>query len=154
MADSLQRILADAKAGKLSCISALSEDDVANVWENVATYIEQKMGTQKGVHIPNFGTFSFSQNKLDVGNNKYVMMQRPVFNISEKFAQTHCLQFTKYNVPGADGEAWMTRYRRSCAWMSCHCQSAMGRPASASAWRPDNQRLRRRQQHLVRGHCL
>ena len=54
----------------------------------------------QGVQIPNFGTFSFSQRKLDVGNNKFVLMQRPVFNISEKFAQTHALQFTKYNVPG------------------------------------------------------
>ena len=35
-----------------------------------------------------------------MGNNKFVLMQRPVFNISEKFAQTHGLQFTKYNVPG------------------------------------------------------
>lgn len=56
----------------------------------------------QGVQIPNFGTFSFSQRKLDVGNNKYVLMQRPVFNISEKFAQTHGLQFTKYNVPGKE----------------------------------------------------
>ncbi|XP_076466894.1 coiled-coil domain-containing protein 81-like [Babylonia areolata] len=100
MADSLQRILADAKTGKFSSINALSDDDVANVWENVGSYIEKKMASQKGVQIPNLGTFSFSQNKLDVGNNKYVLMQRPVFNISEKFAQTHGLQFTRYNVPG------------------------------------------------------
>ncbi|KAL8595079.1 hypothetical protein ACOMHN_019117 [Nucella lapillus] len=100
MADSLQRILADAKTGKYSSINALSDDDVANVWENVGAFIEKKMASQKGVHIPNLGTFSFSQNKLDVGNNKYVLMQRPVFNVSEKFAQTHGLQFTKYTVPG------------------------------------------------------
>ncbi|KAL8620974.1 hypothetical protein ACOMHN_035910 [Nucella lapillus] len=100
MPESLQRILAEAKAGKLSSINGLSEDDVANVWENVAVYIEKQMTSQKGVQIPNFGTFSFSQKKLDVGNNKFVLMQRPVFNISEKFSQTHGLQFTKYTVPG------------------------------------------------------
>ncbi|XP_076444889.1 coiled-coil domain-containing protein 81-like [Babylonia areolata] len=100
MPESLQKILAEAKAGKFSSISGLSEDDVANVWENVSTYIEKQMSSQKGVQIPNFGTFSFSQKKMDVGNNKYILMQRPVFNISEKFAQTHGLQFTKYMVPG------------------------------------------------------
>lgn len=54
----------------------------------------------QGVQIPNFGTFSFSQRRLDIGNNKFLQSQRPVFNISEKFAQTLGLQFNKYNVPG------------------------------------------------------
>ncbi len=47
-----------------------------------------------------FGTFSFVQKKIDIGNNKIVLVQRPVFAISEKFAQTHNLQFTKYPVAG------------------------------------------------------
>ncbi|KAK7107042.1 coiled-coil domain-containing protein 81-like [Littorina saxatilis] len=100
MPESLQKILVEAKGGKYSTISDLSENDIANVWENVANYVEKQMSNSKGVQIPNFGTFSFSQKKLDVGNNKYVLMQRPVFNISEKLAQTHGLQFTRYNVPG------------------------------------------------------
>nr|KAG5704946.1 hypothetical protein BaRGS_022788 [Batillaria attramentaria] len=53
-----------------------------------------------GVQIPNFGTFALSQKRLEVGQNKFVLLQRPVFNISEKFAQNHGLQFTKYTVPG------------------------------------------------------
>ena len=54
----------------------------------------------QGVKIPKFGTFSFSQRRLDVGNNRSITMQRPVFNISEKFANAYGLQFTKYIVPG------------------------------------------------------
>lgn len=58
------------------------------------------MSQSKGVAIPGFGTFSFVQKKIDIGNNKIVLMQRPVFAISEKFAQNHSLNYTKYPVAG------------------------------------------------------
>lgn len=54
----------------------------------------------QGVSIPMLGTFTFTQKKLDIGNNKFIMMQRPIFMLSEKFAQTHGLQSVKYHVPG------------------------------------------------------
>ena len=54
----------------------------------------------QGVHIPTLGTFTFSQKKLDIGNNKFILIQRPVFNISEKFAQSQALQYVKHHVPG------------------------------------------------------
>ncbi|XP_046374340.1 coiled-coil domain-containing protein 81-like isoform X4 [Haliotis rufescens] len=101
MTEAMQGLLADAKKGRYSSIrDSLSEDDVASVWENVSAFIDKQMSQQKGVQIPVLGTFTFSQKKLDIGNNKFVLIQRPVFNISEKFAQTHGLQFTKYHVPG------------------------------------------------------
>ncbi|XP_046583248.1 LOW QUALITY PROTEIN: coiled-coil domain-containing protein 81-like [Haliotis rubra] len=101
MTEAMQGLLADAKKGRYSSIrDSLSEDDVASVWENVSTFLDKQMSQQKGVQIPVLGTFTFSQKKLDIGNNKFVLIQRPVFNISEKFAQTHGLQFTKYHVPG------------------------------------------------------
>lgn len=55
---------------------------------------------QQGVNIPGLGVLTISQKKLDIGNNKFILTQRPVFNVSEKFAQTHGLQFQKYHVPG------------------------------------------------------
>ncbi len=54
----------------------------------------------KGVIIQGFGTFTFIQKKIDIGNNKYLLTQRPIFAISEKFAQTHALRYTKYPVAG------------------------------------------------------
>lgn len=54
----------------------------------------------QGVNINALGTFTFTQKKLDIGNNKFIMIQRPIFMLSEKFAQTHNLQSTKYHVPG------------------------------------------------------
>lgn len=97
----MQGILAEAKSNKYSLIKdKLSEDDVASVWENVSNFIEKHMSQQKGVSIPMLGTFTFTQKKLDIGNNKFIMMQRPIFMLSEKFAQTHGLQSLKYHVPG------------------------------------------------------
>lgn len=55
----------------------------------------------KGVTIPSFGTFTFIHKRIDVGNNKYILIQRPVFVLSEKFAQTHGLKFTRYPVNGS-----------------------------------------------------
>jgi nucleoid DNA-binding protein len=53
------------------------------------------------VTIPGFGTFTFIHKRIDVGNNKYLLIQRPVFAFSEKFAQTHGLKFTHYPVNGS-----------------------------------------------------
>ena len=51
--------------------------------------------------IPGFGTFSFIHKRIDVGNNKYLLLQRPVFVLSEKVAQNHGLKFTHYPVNGS-----------------------------------------------------
>ena len=58
------------------------------------------MSQTKGITIPNFGTFTFIQKKTDIGNSKYILVQRPVFVIAEKFAQTHALVHPKYPVAG------------------------------------------------------
>lgn len=101
MAEAMQGILAEAKKNKYSLIKdTLSEDDVASVWENVSSFIEKQMSQQKGVTIHGLGTFTFTQKKLDIGNNKYILMQRPIFVLSEKFSQTHALHYTKHHVSG------------------------------------------------------
>jgi nucleoid DNA-binding protein len=53
------------------------------------------------VTIPGFGTFTFIHKRIDVGNNKYILIQRPVFAFSERFAQTHALKFTHYPINGS-----------------------------------------------------
>lgn len=54
----------------------------------------------QGVSIPGLGVFTFSQKKIDVGSNKFIVIQRPVFVLSEKFAQTHSLHITKQHTAG------------------------------------------------------
>jgi nucleoid DNA-binding protein len=53
------------------------------------------------VIIPGFGTFSFLHKRIDVGNNKFLLIQRPVFALSEKIVQTHGLKSTRYPINGS-----------------------------------------------------
>ncbi|KAH9525099.1 Coiled-coil domain-containing protein 81 [Bulinus truncatus] len=102
MTEATQEILASVLNGRYSSIKGvISEDDVSNIWENVSGYIEKQLCQQKGVQLPGLGIFAISQKQLEVGNNKFIITRRPVFNISEKFAQTHGLQFQKYFVQGS-----------------------------------------------------
>ncbi|XP_059150161.1 coiled-coil domain-containing protein 81-like [Physella acuta] len=102
MTEATQGLLANATKGRLSTIKdTLSENDVVNIWENVSSYVEKQMAQHKGVQIPGLGIFAISEKKLEVGNNKFILTQRPVFNVSEKFAQIHGLQFQKYHMPGS-----------------------------------------------------
>ncbi|CAF0813889.1 unnamed protein product [Rotaria sordida] len=78
-----------------------SSQNVIKIWDAVSAYIESYMKQSKGVTIPGFGTFTFIHKRIDVGNNKYLLIQRPVFAFSEKFAQTHGLKFTHYPVNGS-----------------------------------------------------
>ena len=54
----------------------------------------------QGVIISGLGTFTFSQKKLDVGNNKYILIQRPIFLVAERFAATHGLNHNKHHTTG------------------------------------------------------
>ncbi|CAG5118518.1 unnamed protein product, partial [Candidula unifasciata] len=101
MAEGTQSLLAIAVRGKYSSLKyTLTEDNVYNIWDNVANFVEKQMTQMKGVQIPGLGVFSICQKKIEVGNNRFVISQRPVFNVSEKFAHIHGLQYQKYHIPG------------------------------------------------------
>lgn len=101
MTEVMQDLVQEAKKNKFSTIGpTLTDGDVVSIWDNVSAFIEKQMLNQKGVHIPGLGTFSFVQKKLDIGNNKFILIQRPVFILAEKFAQTHGLQYTKHHTSG------------------------------------------------------
>ncbi|VTJ85751.1 Hypothetical predicted protein, partial [Marmota monax] len=51
-----------------------------------------------GVHISGFGTFTFTRQKLEMGN-KFILIQRPVFIMAEKLLQTHGLSQNKVYSP-------------------------------------------------------
>ncbi|XP_078400951.1 coiled-coil domain-containing protein 81-like [Cetorhinus maximus] len=73
--------------------------DIVNIWANVSAFVDRHMSLQKGVHISGLGTFTFSQQRLDVGR-RLILIQRPVFVMSEKFVQIHGLSYTKQHVSG------------------------------------------------------
>lgn len=100
MAEVMHGLVSEARKNRFSAIPKLDEEDIVSVWDNVSKFIEKQMGLQKGVCVPGLGTFTYSQKKLDVGNNKFIQIQRPVFILSEKFAMTHALNYTKHHTTG------------------------------------------------------
>jgi len=90
----------EARKNKFSAIPQLSEEEIISVWDTVSDYVATQMVTQRGVTIPSLGTFTFTHKKMDIGNNKFILIQRPVFMLSEKFAQTHALNYTKHHTTG------------------------------------------------------
>ncbi|XP_007901782.1 coiled-coil domain-containing protein 81 [Callorhinchus milii] len=97
MLETIQSAVLEVGENLFPTLPKLSADDVVNVWANVAGFTDRQMSLQKGVHIPNLGTFTFSQQKLDMGH-KQILMQRPVFLMSEKNVQDHGLTYTKQHV--------------------------------------------------------
>ncbi|CAK8672652.1 unnamed protein product [Clavelina lepadiformis] len=100
MPEVMQNLVSEARKNRFTAIPKLSEEDIISVWDNLSKYVELQMCSQKGVHIPNLGTFTFTHKKMDIGNNKFILIQRPVFLLSEKFSQTHALNCTKYHTTG------------------------------------------------------
>ncbi|XP_069828101.1 coiled-coil domain-containing protein 81 [Dendropsophus ebraccatus] len=92
--------LQDTGRSGFQTLPKLTEDDVSAIWASVSEFVEHQMSLQKGVQVPGLGTFTLSRQKLDVGNNKFIIIQRPVFLLSEKLAQLHGLKFNKVFTTG------------------------------------------------------
>lgn len=75
-------------------------DEVISVWLAVSQFVVRRLVQQKAVNIPGLGLFSLLKRKLDIGNNSKLYVQRPVFVVSEKFAQLHGITYTKYQSLG------------------------------------------------------
>ena len=100
MAEVEPMLFNEIKKNKFSSISKFSEEDVAAVWESVSRFVEKHMAGKKGVNIPGLGSFTFSERNVDMRHGHQVVLQRPVFQLAEKFAQTHALNYTKHYVTG------------------------------------------------------
>ncbi|KAA8595856.1 hypothetical protein FQN60_011147 [Etheostoma spectabile] len=81
------RLVPEADTRTLPTLSQLSENDINCIWADMSAYIERQMTLQKGVNLAGLGTFTFSQQKLDIGN-KFTMIQRPVFLLAGKLVQS------------------------------------------------------------------
>ncbi|XP_043092008.1 coiled-coil domain-containing protein 81-like [Puntigrus tetrazona] len=67
-------------------LSRVSDDDTDHIWSLVSCFIQQQMLKGKGVYIFGLGTFTFCQQKLNLGN-KHLLIERPVFILTEKLSQ-------------------------------------------------------------------
>ncbi|XP_010782171.1 coiled-coil domain-containing protein 81 isoform X2 [Notothenia coriiceps] len=88
------RLVSEMDGRTLSTLSQHSEKDINCIWGDVSAYIERHMALQKGVHLAGLGTFTFSQQKLEIGN-KFTMIQRPIFLLAGKLVQSLGLKQTR-----------------------------------------------------------
>ncbi|XP_011840302.1 PREDICTED: coiled-coil domain-containing protein 81 isoform X2 [Mandrillus leucophaeus] len=95
MLDTIARALQDLDRQVLPTLPSLSQEEVSIIWGNVSEFVGRQLTLHKGVQIPGFGTFTFMRQKLEVGNNKFILIQRPVFIMAEKLVQIHGLKQNK-----------------------------------------------------------
>ncbi|XP_004051986.4 coiled-coil domain-containing protein 81 isoform X1 [Gorilla gorilla gorilla] len=100
MLDTIARALQDLGRQVLPTLPSLSQEEVSIIWGNVSEFVRWQLTLHKGVQIPAFGTFTFIRQKLEVGNNKFILIQRPVFIMAEKLVQIHGLKQNKVYTPG------------------------------------------------------
>ncbi|XP_011793882.1 PREDICTED: coiled-coil domain-containing protein 81 isoform X1 [Colobus angolensis palliatus] len=100
MLDTIARALQDLGRQVLPTLSSLSQEEVSIIWGDVSEFVGRQLTLHKGVQIPGFGIFTFMRQKLEVGNNKFILIQRPVFIMAEKLVQIHGLKQNKVYTPG------------------------------------------------------
>ncbi|XP_002708698.2 coiled-coil domain-containing protein 81 [Oryctolagus cuniculus] len=100
MLDTIVPALQDLGRQVLPTLPSLSQEEVSLIWGNVSEFVERQLTLHKGVQIPGFGTFTFMRQKLEIGNNKFILIQRPIFIMAEKLVQTHGLKQNKIYTPG------------------------------------------------------
>jgi len=96
----LVRFLEEGRKNHFPILSKISDPLAIQIWITACQFINKQLENDKSVQITQLGTFSFSSKRLDIGNNKFIIVQRPVFLLSERLAQTHGITYTKHHVSG------------------------------------------------------
>ncbi|XP_044927378.1 coiled-coil domain-containing protein 81 isoform X2 [Mustela putorius furo] len=99
MLDTIVPSVQDLGRQVLPTLLSLSQEEVSAIWANVSEFVERQLSLHKGVQIPGLGTFTFMRQKLEVGNNKFILIQRPMFIMAEKLVQIHGLKQNKIYIP-------------------------------------------------------
>ncbi|XP_010596516.1 coiled-coil domain-containing protein 81 [Loxodonta africana] len=100
MLDNIAPVLQELGRQVLPTLPSLTQEEVSIIWGDVAEFVQRQLTLRKGVQIPGLGIFTFTRQKLEVGNNKFVLIQRPVFIMAEKLVQLHGLKQNKVHTPG------------------------------------------------------
>lgn len=96
----LVRFLEEARKNHFPILSKISDTLAIQIWISACQFINKQLENDRAVQITQLGTFTFSSKRLDIGNNKFIVVQRPVFLLSERLAQTHGITYTKHHVSG------------------------------------------------------
>jgi len=96
----LVRFLEEGRKNHFPILTKINDTLAIQIWITACQFINKQLENDKSVQITQLGTFSFSSKRLDIGNNKFIVVQRPVFLLSERLAQTHGITYTKHHVSG------------------------------------------------------
>lgn len=96
----LSRFLQEGRKSNFPILSKISDELAIQIWITACQFITKTLENERAVQVTQLGTFSFSSKRLDIGNNKFIIVQRPVFLLSERLAQTHGITYTRHHVSG------------------------------------------------------
>ncbi|KAH7815046.1 putative CCDC81 eukaryotic HU domain 1 [Monocercomonoides exilis] len=68
---------------------APSSSQILTVWEGCTQFLDSSMSQGKGVGFPDFGIFTFSVEKSDIGTRGALCNRRPTFHMSAAFSGAH-----------------------------------------------------------------
>ncbi|KYO19217.1 coiled-coil domain-containing protein 81 [Alligator mississippiensis] len=80
-------------------LRSLSVHEIRNVWVGVSNFVYRNLSMDKGANVPGLGIFSLARTKLDLGGNRFIAIQRPVFLLSEKLSRAYGLKQSKTYTP-------------------------------------------------------
>ncbi|KAH7827540.1 putative CCDC81 eukaryotic HU domain 1 [Monocercomonoides exilis] len=72
--------------------NAPAPDKILAIWNGCIYFLEESMKQGKGVIFPNFGTFTFQIEKLNVGTRGTLGGRKPVFFMDKSFSAAHGVQ--------------------------------------------------------------
>lgn len=76
-------------------VAEMNNSDIRIIWDGLAYYIREEMLKKRGVVVPGFGTFTYVERRIDIGNHKELVNLRPYLALSERFAQLHDIRHEK-----------------------------------------------------------
>nr|XP_038027958.1 coiled-coil domain-containing protein 81-like [Anas platyrhynchos] len=88
--------------GRLMCptLMHLQDDEIVKVWDAVSHFIRRQFALNKGVTVPGLGTFFAVKQDRPMAGFKLLDAKKPVFQVSEHFANVHGLPYKKETFPG------------------------------------------------------
>jgi nucleoid DNA-binding protein len=72
--------------------AALSETDVIVIWNAMSKYIYNEMSKNNAVTVPDFGTFTFVEQRMEIAQRTQIVRFKPYMSLSEKFMQTNSIK--------------------------------------------------------------
>nr|XP_047912754.1 coiled-coil domain-containing protein 81-like isoform X2 [Anser cygnoides] len=101
--------------GRLMCptLMHLPDDGIVKVWDAVSHFIRRQFALNKGVRIPGLGAFFAVKQERPMAGFKLLDVKKPVFQVSEHFANVHGLPYKKETFPGVPPFVFL-----NYAWLS------------------------------------